>query len=208
MQQITVSAIDYKARQYWSVAGVYKREQAERLKRIPNTYFSHSKRCWLIPRNLITKPILESVLSEPSTSHGVMVPDTSVLSRLYCGIWREIAPIDPASLPKYRLPKSTKYQCIVRMLYSHDLSIIQLCRIELAHISWGSGLLEIHIQTPTSSKLALNHVDSKLLTDYIRQSEPEKFLFESQPGCAFPEEKLYRSLASYVPRATKLEHHQ
>lgn len=198
MHRSTITAIDYRSRQYWGVAGMYDREIIVRLKLIPGTYFSRTNRCWLVLRSQISKQQLESILIIPEKPKCISVPTASALAQLYQSTWRVIAPLDPDVLPKFHLPKSAKYRCILRMLYSYDLSISQICGIKLAHINWGADVLEIQIPDLRGNKAVLSRVTSQLVTDYILQAQPEEYLFEAQPGCAYPEEKLHRCLVTYI----------
>lgn len=199
MPQTSITALDYRSCQYWAVAGVYDNEIITRLKLIPRSYFSRSNRCWLVLRNQISKHDLELIVIKPELPEHIHVPTESALAWLYQSAWRIIAPLVPSDQPKFHLPKSIKYRCMLRLLYSYDLSISQICGIELAHITWGTEVLEIQMPQLRGNKAVLSRVASQLVTDYVQQSQPEKYLFEAQPGCAYPEEKLHRCLVSYMP---------
>lgn len=208
MQQVSINALDYKARQYWAVDGVFDHDLVCRLKYIPSAYYSRSKRCWLILRSLLSKSELESVLIQYDVPAAVSFPTELPLNQMYQSAWRNVAPYNPKSPIGFRMPKSAKYRCMLRMLYSHDLSIRQICMIELSHISWGEGVLEIQVVALAGNKLVLSRVTSQLVTDYIRQAQPERYLFETQPGLAYPEEKLHRCLIAYVPAKAPLQPRQ
>ncbi len=203
MPRISISTIDYKGNEYWAVSGVFGVVQTDRLKHIPNCYFSRSKRCWLILRSQLSNSEIESLLSDGAISHGKSGEDLLArsLMHIYRSAWRIIAPVTSEIRPDLRIPKSPKYLCMLRLLYSHSLSINQVCNIELCHINWGTSVLEINIPDLQGNKIILDRVTSQLITKYLVMNMPDKYLFESQPGQAFPEEKMYRGLLTIIPDA-------
>lgn len=201
MQRITISELEYKHRQFWAISGMFSAEQLQRMRCLPNTYFSRSMQCWLICRNQLTESEIAAILDAPVSAVAEHDIDTVAqeLLRKYRSPWSTIAPITKDMYSQMKVPKSLKYRCILRLLYLHHLSIHQVCSIELRRLNWCDTALEIVFANYTGLPLVLDRHTSELMSQYIAQSQPEIYLFESQPCVQYIEEKMYRVLLSYLP---------
>lgn len=206
MQRITISELDYKQRQFWAISGMFSADQVERLRCIPRTYFSRTMQCWLICRNQLTEAEIVAMLDTSASAVAEHDIDTVAqeLLRKYRSIWSATAPITKDMYSQLKVPRSLKYRCILRLLYLHHLSIHQACSIELRRLNWCDTALEIVFANHTGLPLVLDRHTSELMSQYIVQSQPEIYLFESQPGVQYIEEKMYRGLLSYLPKKRTL----
>ncbi len=197
MEQTIIPASEFNTKQYLQVPDTSNAEINNRLKAIPGSFFSNSHQCWFIPSNDGTEASIRSIVGHEEAD--TRSEQKGGADEVYRSSWRNISPLSTSVTHKFRLPKSAKYRCMLRLLYSHDLSISQLCSIELAHICWGGDTVEIRIPDDPSVSLSLCRVAQQMLAEYIQQTQPEKFLFETQPGQAYSGEKLHRCLVSYMP---------